>query len=537
MSTVTTILVLLTALALTAALGKRVAVPLPLLLITAGVGISFVPGFERVDIDPEVFFLLFIPPLLFADGWLIPKREFSRVLRPVLLLAFGLVFMTIFGIGLLMHWLIPALPLAAAFALAAIVSPTDALATSAMVGTAGLPGRATHILKGESLINDASGLVGFRFALAALATGTYSATEIAFDLVLVATGGALVGLAIAWLIGQVRAALRNACADDPSVQTVLSILTPFAAYLAAEHFELSGILAVVVAGLYAGWNDFRILDARTRQHAREVWSMLLFAFNGLVFILLGVALIHAFSVFGRQDWQRHVFYALTLWAALTALRLMWVFPSAYLPQWLSPRIREREGLRDPRYVFLVGWAGLRGSVTMAAALSIPVTLASGALFPERQVIVFLAASTIVLTLVINGLSLPLFVRAFGVTRDRGADRDRRAAEIAIAIAGSAAIERSLSTLGRPEEIAHARDLLAAYSRRTDRHTANAARAIALSDAQASERRLVLLGLEAERRELYALLDAGTINDETLREIETRLDSAEMHVTGAAQSAH
>lgn len=537
MTTVTTILVLLAVLALTAALGKRVPVPLPLLLIASGVAMSFVPGFERVDIEPEVFFVLFIPPLLFADGWIIPKRELARELRPVLLLAFGLVFMTIFGVGLLMHWLIPTLPLAAAFALGAIVSPTDAVATAAMVGNAGLTPRARHILNGESLINDASGLVGFRFALAALATGAFSWSQAAADLALVSFGGAFIGVAVAWVVGSIRVALRNYCADDPSVQTVLSILTPFAAYLAAEQLHVSGILAVVTAGLYAGWNDFRTLDARTRRHAWEVWEMLVFVFNGLVFILLGIALTHALATLGPDDWRRYLAYALVLWAAIIGLRLVWVFPSTYLPRWLSKRVREREGARDPRNVFLVGWAGLRGSVTMAAALSIPVTLADGSPFPERNLLIFLAASTIVLTLLINGLSLRSLVRVLGVPSDRAGERDRRAAEIAVAQAASAALEQEMTRLKRPEEIAQARDLLAAYARRMDRHTANGERSIALADAQTFERGLMLRALDAERRELYALRDAGTINDETLREIESRLDDAELFVSGAADAAH
>lgn len=537
MTTVTTILVLLAVLALTAALGKRVPVPLPLLLIASGVAVSFAPGFARVEIDPEVFFVLFIPPLLFADGWTMPKRELFGVLRPVLLLAFGLVLMTVLGVGWVLHWLVPSIPLAAAFALGAIVSPTDAVATSAMVGRAGLPPRVTHILNGESLINDASGLVAFRFAVVALATGTFSWFSATGALALVSIGGAVIGIAIAWSVGTVRNGLRNYCADDPRVQTVLSVLTPFAAYLAAEAIHASGILAVVAAGLFAGWNDFRSLDAATRQHAWEVWDMLLFAFNGIVFLLLGISLSHALSTFGTVNLQTYLVYAFTLWAALTVLRLLWVYPAAYLPHWLSRRIRDREGPRDPREVFLVGWAGLRGSVTMAAALSIPVTLSGGAPFPARDLLIFLAASTIVLTLVLNGLSLPLLVRGLNVRRDHTAERDRRIAEIAIAQAGSAALQRELATLSRPEELAHARDLLAAYARRADRHTANSERAVALADVLAVERRLILLGLDAEREELYALRDAGTINDETLREIETRLDSAEMYATGAARSAH
>lgn len=534
MATTVTVLALLAALALTAALAKRVPVPLPLLLIVTGIALSFVPGLSRVDIEPEVFFVLFIPPLLFADGWATPKRELFRVLRPVLLHAFGLVLFTVVGVGYLLHWLVPSLPLAACFALGAIVSPTDAVATNAMVGRVGLPIRASMVLNGESLINDASGLVAFRFAIAALATGAFSLPRAALDLVLVSVGGALIGLAVAWAFGRIRIGLRSYCADDPSVQTVLSLLTPFSAYLAADHLGMSGIFAVVVAGLYAGWNDFRSLDAATRRHAWEVWEMVLFAFNGLVFLLLGIALSHVVSTVDADSLSRYLAYALTLWAGLTVLRLVWVFPATYIPQWASRRIREREGLRNPRAVFIVGWAGLRGSITMAAALSIPIALPDGAPFPGRDLLVFLAAATIVLSLVVNGLTLPLFVRAFGLTREGGAERERSAAEVAIARAGLAAIEREHARLTEPEEIAQAKLLLDRYARRLDRHMASGAQSVEFADNERRRRRLVLHGIEAEREKLYALRDAGTINDETLREIEERLDSAEIYVTGTTR---
>ena len=537
LTTTTTILVLLAAVAFTAALAKRAPVPLPLVLIAVGAGLSLVPVLERVEIEPHVFFLLLIPPLLFADGWLMPKRELVEVLRPVLLLAFGLVLMTVLGIGWLIHLLMPSIPLAAAFALGAIVSPTDATATNAMVARVGLPPRVTHILSGESLINDASGLVAFRFALAALATGTFSWWQAAGTLAVVAIGGTAIGIAIAAIVHGARIKLRRFGGDDPHAQTVLSVLTPFAAYLAAESVHASGILAVVAAGLFAGWTDFRNADAATRQHAWEVWAMLLFAFNGLAFLLLGLTLSHALATLEASDWPRYLGYALALWAALTVLRLLWVFPSAYLPQIFARRASAGGRLADPREVFLVGWAGLRGSVTMAAALSIPATLAAGDPFPARHLIIFLAGTTIVLTLVLNGLTLPLIARALGVKADHGAERDRRIAEIAIAQAGTAALQRELATLSRSEELGQARELIARYTRRAERLAANAARANAFAHTQEIERKLTLLALDAERKELYALRDAGTINDQTLREIETRLDGIEMAALGATRAAH
>ncbi|MFO1322563.1 MAG: Na+/H+ antiporter [Burkholderiales bacterium] len=529
-------LALLVAVALVAALARFVPVPLPLLLIGGGVALCAVPGFSRVHIDPDVFFLLFIPPLLFADGWKIPKRDLAGVLRPVLLLAFGLVLATVVVVGYVMHMLIPSLPLAAAFALGAIVSPTDAVATAAMTERLPLPSRITMILNGESLINDASGLVAFKFAVAAVATGVFSLSAAAGQLVLVACGGLVVGAAVAWTMGAVRVGLKRVCVDDPTVQTILSLLTPFAAYLAAEQAHVSGILSVVAAGIYAGWHDARNLSTETRQHAWEVWVMVLFVFNSLVFLLLGLTLPAAINALAAtQSWAMLATYALLLWLIVTVIRIVWVYPGTYLPPLVSRKIRESEPSRNPRGVFIVGWAGLRGSVTMAAALSIPVATAAGAPFPGRDMIVFLSATTIVLTLAINGLTLPPLIRAFGLRGDGTAEREHRAAEIAMAQAACAALAAELPKLDRAEERSFAQALLAEYEMRASRLTANAERRHELDRIASTHRRLALVAVDAERRELASLRDQDVINDETVRALETRIDHAEMAATDASRS--
>src|SRR5215471_16326744 len=238
MSLIEITLVLLLAIAVVGAIGKRVPVPLPLLQVAAGIGLSYLPGFRSLHFPPEIFFLLFIPPLLFADGWLIPKRDLVAVLGPVLLLAFGLVLLTVVAVGYLVHWLVPALPLAAAFALGAVISPTDAVAVTAITSRLAVPTRVSTIVGGESLINDASGLIAFKFAVAAVATGVFSWSSATFDFVLLSGGGVLLGITLAWVIGQVRVHLVRFCIDDPSIQTIISLLTPYAAYLAAEALGL-----------------------------------------------------------------------------------------------------------------------------------------------------------------------------------------------------------------------------------------------------------------------------------------------------------
>jgi len=537
MATLEATLALVLAVAAVGALAHWVALPGTLLLVLGGVALSFLPRFSDLHIQPEIFFALFIPPLLFSDGWLIPKRDLLGVLRPVLMLAFGLVFATVVAIGYFIHWLIPSLPLAAAIALGAIVSPTDAVATSAATARLPVPSAVTNILNGESLINDASGLVAFKFAVAAVATGAFSLADAAGQVLLLAAGGFAVGFAVAWVIGGARVRLRRARVEDPTVQTILSLLTPYAAYFLAERLQVSGILAVVAAGLYAGWHDARHLSLATRRHAWEVWTMLLYVFNGLVFLLLGVELPSVLARIAGTPWQELALYAIALWAALNVVRLVWIFPLANLRPFLFRKVREREGFANPRGVFIVGWAGLRGSVTMAAALSIPLAESGGAPFPGRDLLIFLAGSSIVLTLVVNGLTLPVFIRYLGVHGDGSAEREERAARIALAQAGSAAVRESLAHLSRVEEVALGRRVVDNYERLLHRLSANAARRAELDALAESERRLMLSALRAERAELLEMRDAGVINDQTMRAIESEIDDAESSLSPGNRRGH
>ena len=527
-------LALLLAVAFVGALAHWVPLPVTLLLVLGGVALSFVPALSTLHVEPEIFFALFIPPLLFSDGWLIPKRDLIGTLRPIMGLAIGLVFLTVVAIGYLLHWLIPSLPLAAAFALGAIVSPTDAVATSAATQRLPVPTRVTSILNGESLINDASGLVAFKFAVAAVATGVFSLVDAAGQFLLLAGGGVVAGVAVAATIGVIRARMRRVLLDDPTVQTILSLLTPYAAYLLAESLHVSGILAVVAAGLYAGSNDARHMSMATRRHAWEVWTMLLYAFNGLVFLLLGIELRAAATRIVGIPWQDLALYAVVLWAALNVVRMLYIFPAANVRPFLFRKTREREGFPDLREIFIVGWSGLRGSVTMAAALSIPLVVANDTPFPGRDLIVFLAASTIVLTLVVNGLTLPMFIRFLGVHGDGNAEREERAARIALAQAGSAALRESLTRLTRTEEIAVAQRLADNYERTLHRLSANAARRADLDTLAESERKLMIAALCAERAELLEMRDAGVINDEIMRSIEGELDDVESSLSPSAR---
>jgi Na+/H+ antiporter len=531
MGIIETTLGLLLAVALVGAIGKWLPVPLPILQVGAGIALSYFPAFEALRVPPEVFFLLFIPPLLFADAWKIPKRDLIAVLRPVLMLAFGLVLLTVAAVGSLLHWFLPEMPLAAAFALGAAISPTDAVAVSAVTSRLRIPARVTMIINGESLINDASGLVAFRFALAAAATGAFSWSQAATEFFVLSGGGLLLGLAVAWTIGRLRASLARFCIDDPTIQTVISILTPYAAYLASEKLGLGSILAVVAAGLYAGVDDTRHLDAPTRTHAWEVWQMLTYAFNGLVFLLLGVQLHSVIAGIPYASAFGLALLALAVSAVVILLRIAWVFPAAYLPLLFSRRIREREGIHDPRSVFLVGWAGIRGSVTLAAALSVPLVTAAGTAFPYRELIILLAASVIVITLVVNALTLPWLIRWLDIRGDGIAEREERAARLATAQAAATAIRQQLPRLSNAGERAYATGLIAEYERQMQRHSANAERRRHVDAVRDAERQLRLAALRAERAELMQLRETDIINDEVLRTLQSELDHAESLVAG------
>jgi monovalent cation/hydrogen antiporter len=420
--------------------------PAPITLVLGGLALAWLPGFPDVSLDPETFFLCFLPPLLFADGWLMPLREFLRAKRPILLLAIGLVVFTTVIVGLVLHALVPALPLALCFAFGALISPTDAVAVGAITERLRVPARLNAILNGESLMNDATGLVAFKFALAALAAGGgVSLPAMAGDFAFLAVGGSVVGFVVAVTIGFARDLLRQWRGTDALVETTVSLMTPYAAYLAATALGMSGILAVALAGLYSGWRDPIRMDVDTRRTAWSVWSTLLFWLNGLAFLLIG---LQAPTIFAGMLDQVSV----ARWAGLTALvtavtvvgRIAWFFPAAWLPRLLVPAVRRSEPMPDWRLLLVGGWAGMRGAVTLAAALSIPLTLPNGTPVPGRDVVIALAFGVTLATLLLHGTTLPWLIRTLGVREGGSRDEEERTARIA-------AIEAGLGSLRAFEE--------------------------------------------------------------------------------------
>ena len=519
-------LALILAVALVGAAARRFPVPLPILLILAGVALSFAPHLGALELDPEIFFLLFIPPLLFADGWQFPKREFVVLRYSILLLAFGLVLATTLVVGYVVHWLIPAVPLAAAFALGAVISPTDAVAVTEVTHKLRLPPRMSAVLSGESLINDASGLVAFKFAVAAVVTGAFSLGQATLSFLLLAGGGALVGLIVAFCIQWLRLQLQRRGMEDPSVQIALSLLTPFAAYLAAETLQVSGILSVVASGIYAGIDDNKHLTLETRLKAWDVWEMVLFVLNGLVFLILGLQLRRVLQGIAGYSAVELAGYALAVSITVVVVRLAWVFPGSRIALWLN-RLHY-PNLPAPRWrdVVITGWAGIRGAVTLAAALSLPL-VAGAKPFPERDLLIFLATSVIVFTLVVNGLSLPWLIRRLRVTDDGAVEREERAARIAISHAAIRDLRARMDHQQQTEDHEFTLGLIREYERQAQHITQSEDESTRAATARIDGERVIRLhGVAAERAALRELHQSGKINEQILFALQRELDYQE-----------
>jgi monovalent cation/hydrogen antiporter len=522
------VLLLLFAVATLAYLATRVHLPYPIVLVLGGLALGFVPGLPPIDLQPDLIFLLFLPLLLYADAWSTSWRDFRLNLRSISLLAIGLVIATTLVVAVVAHAVLPNFSWAAAFVLGAIVSPTDAVASTAIAQRLGAPQRLVTIVEGESLVNDASGLVIYRFALVALITGAFSFAQAGLTFIWVVVGGVGIGLAIAWLYTQIERWL-----DDSPIEITLSFLVPFAAYIPAEAVGASGVLAAVSAGLYVGRRSARIISPASRVQAEAVWGVLAFLLNGLAFILIGLQLRALVELLRAQQ---ITLGGLLAYGALVSLvvivvRLLWVFPGAYLPRWLFPSIRAREPLPRLRVVVVLGWMGMRGVVSLAAALALPLTLAAGQAFPERPLIVLLTYCVILATLVGQGLTLPALMRKLHVGTDGAAEREEGVARLTSARAALRRIdELAEEKWTTDEDISYLRSI---HEHRTHRYDGD-------GDVEEAERdnaqdgvarRLKREVLLAERQAVIQLRDEGTIGDEVLRRLERELDLQDIWLQG------
>jgi CPA1 family monovalent cation:H+ antiporter len=507
--------------------------PRPITYVAGGVGFGLLPGFPQVSLDPNFFFLCFLPPLLFSDGWLMPLREFAKVKRSITLLAVGLVLFTTVSVGLTAHALIPGLPLAMAFALGAVISPTDAVAVSAITERLKVPTRLRTVLTGESLMNDATGLVAFKAALAALAVGAFSLRAAFLQFVVLAVGGLALGLLVGYVVGRLRDLLRRARSSDALIEVTVSLLTPYAAYLAAEAVGVSGVLAVVAAGLYSGWRDPLRMDVEARQTTWTVWSVVLFWLNGLAFVLLGLQFPHLLAeVRGEAAIPKLVEYVAVIGGVAMVARIAWFFPGAYLPFLLSAHVRKTDERPSWQAVLVGGWAGMRGVVTLAAALSIPLLLPDGRPFPGRNLVIFIAFGVIAMTLLIQGTTTEWLICSLKLQEDPTRLREEHLARTTAVDAGLAVLRAVEAETQAAEELAALGHVVAEYEHRLASLGAAGETRTHARQRRAAEKRFRSAALDAERAAVDDLWRRNIIADEVHRPLQQLLDHEESMLRSA-----
>ncbi|MEP9369715.1 Na+/H+ antiporter [Xanthobacter sp. VNH20] len=512
--------------------------PLPIVQIALGALLSSVLNWQ-VEVDPELFLLLFIAPLLFLDAWRIPKEGLFRDKWTIVALALGLVVFTVLGAGLLIHLMLPAMPLAVAFALAGILSPTDAVAVSAIAKRTSIPKRLMHILEGEALLNDASGLVCARFAVAAVLTGTFSPVEALWTFAWLAVGGLVIGAVTAVLANGAKDWMSRRFGEEVGTQILLSLLLPFGAYLLATSLHSSGILAAVAAGIAMNYEERtgRALPI-TRVRRAAVWDALQFAGNGAIFVLLGDQLPgivagagavaqHA----GLPDAGWLVAYILLISLALLLLRALWSWMTLGVILFRD-KVRGRR-IEAPgwRLVAVISLGGVRGALTLSAVMALPLALPDGAPFPARDLAILLAAGIIVVSLVAANAGLPYVARHVRLPVETARQKEEDEARLKAAEAAIGVIERNVHTHGKGDPdfeayIQAATRALSPYRQRLEARAKTVEEQVLARKAGEIERRLRVAGLRAERDELYRMARSGHLSDEAVRALVRELDLQE-----------
>lgn len=514
-------------------------IPLPLMQIAIGALLAWPTFGLHVDFDPELFLVLFIPPLLFADGWKTPTREFIQHGREIIGLALVLVLITVVGIGFLIYWMVPGIPLIPALALAAVLSPTDAVALSGIVGEGRIPKKIMGILQGEALMNDASGLVSLKFAVAvAMGTMVFTVGGASLEFMKVAIGGLLAGIAVSWLYGRSLRLMSRWSGDEPATQIVLLFLLPFASYLIAEHIGVSGILAAVAAGMTITRSGvMRTAPLAMRLRANSVWAMLEFVFNGMVFLMLGLqlpdilqtSLIAAEADPNVEVWMLFLDIVL-IYFALILVRFLWLWCMKNFSQRFLKKKPMEFGSWSMREILIASFAGVRGAITLAGVLSIPLLLPSGDVFPARYELIFLAAGVILFSLFVGVIMLPILLRHLEVADKSQSQQEERLAKSATAEVAIVAIQKMEERLAANMEENIDNQLLKEVSSRVIgnlRRRADGRNDVENSELEENlERRFRLTALRSERAELYHLRATQQISNETLTKMLYDLDLLE-----------
>jgi Na+/H+ antiporter len=522
------------------ALARMSPVPLPLPLVQIALG-AFIASMANlgVKLKPDIFFLLFLPPLLFLDGWRIPKEGLFRDKGTILELALGLVVLTVVCVGYLINWIIPAIPLAIAFALAAVVSPTDITAVSAIATRAPIPKRLMHVLEGESLLNDASGLVCMRFAVTAAMTGEFSLLDAAGTFLWLAIGGIVIGTSVTWIASVAKNWVSRHFGEETGSQILISLLMPFGAYLLAEHLHCSGILAAVAAGItmsYVEQSGQALPITRVRRSA--VWDLVQFTASGIIFVLLGEQLPQLFTGAARaaRETGHHepiwlIVYVAAISLTLAVLRLTWVWTSLRFTLFRAALKGQKSYVPGWRLIAATSLAGVRGTITLAGVSTLPLTMNDGSAFPARDLAIILAAGVIIVSLVSASFGLPFLLRGLELPPETSQQEEEDRARVAAAEAAILAIEQAQYQMEdglsdadlHTEAGAHVMEL---YRQRIDDRSENDKDASLVRKINEIEQRLRLIGLRAERTEIYRIARARQLSDETSRKLVRELDLLE-----------
>jgi CPA1 family monovalent cation:H+ antiporter len=500
-----------------AQVADRVRIPYPVLLVLVGIAVGLIPGLPPVELKPDVAFLIFLPPALYAAAWYTSWPEFKAAARPISYLAVGCVLFTTTMIAVLVRYLVPGFGWPEAFVLGAIISPPDAVAATAATKGLGVPRRVITILEGESLVNDATGLIAYRYAVAATVSGNFIFWLAGINFFYVASLGVAVGLAVGFIIYHVhRITPDNAISD-----TALTLVTPYVAYLLAESLQASGVLAVVVAGLYLSPRSSEVFNSQARIQAYAVWDMIIFVLNGLIFILIGLQLPVVLQNMQSYSAAELLGYGAAVSAATILVRLAWVYPGAYIPRWLGKHTRSPDN--DFKSVTIVAWSGMRGIVSLAAALALPLTLREGVAFPQRDMIIFLTFCVIFATLVLQGLTLPKLVRWLGHAPDLRQEESAQRLRLQMASAIIEHIEAEYALSLSPEVL---NQIKGRYELRVERiQKENPVRK--LTAQQIDEFHRIQMALLGKEREMIAgLRKSRQLTDEVARSMERELDLEE-----------
>jgi CPA1 family monovalent cation:H+ antiporter len=515
------LLALLVAAAALLLAADRLSLPYPILLVLGGLLLGFAPGVPAITLPPDAVLIGILPPLLYSAAYNTGLRDLKRNLRAISLLAIGLVILTTVAVAAVAHYVI-GLSWPAGFVLGAVVSPTDPLAATTIAHRVGVPRRAVAIVEGESLVNDGSALILWKFAVAAVVTGSFSLFEAGGSFLWAVAGGIGVGLAVGYTIRLVRRRVFN-----PPLEVTIAFLTGYFAFLPASVIGASGVIAVVTAGVYMGWHTPELTTVDTRLQGAGFWAIFNFLLNALLFGLVGLQLEPILEQLDQTPGMRLIGYAALLWVVVVGARALYGPPVAHIPRWLSPSLRERDPAPPWQFIAFVAWAGMRGGVTLAAALAIPLETDSGAPFPDRSLIIFLAFSVVLSTLVIQGLTLPGVVHLLGLEEDR--EEILREEATARVRAAEAALERLDELVHedwvRPETAERVRGL---YGFRSNRFRARLDEGDdgGLEEQSIDYQRLRHELLEAERAAVVALRNEGEISEEVMQQVARDLDLEE-----------